>query len=432
MNMLFPKGAMPPPVMRDLMAALNAVLVFKGPADVVLSRYFKDHKNIGGRDRGWIAEGVYAVLRDKTLLGHLAQSMQGDQTRRLALLALARHAGMEAVARVATAEEQESLNRLATVDTATLPRAVRLSVPQWLLAALDAQGDVATTDTLLTSLNTSAPLDLRVNTLKGTCEEAQAALAAAGVETTPMPWSPWGLRCANKLNISQIKAFTDGLIEVQDEGSQLLTLLVGAKRGEMVADFCAGAGGKTLALGAMMRSTGRLYAFDTSLKRLERFKPRLARSGLSNVSPVAIDSENDVRIKRLAGKMDRVLVDAPCSGLGTLRRNPDLKWRQGPQDIAELAALQARILASAARLVKPGGRLVYATCSILDAENDAIVQAFLAAHSHFVELHAAELLSSQGVALPQPSSSCMRLKLAPQVHGTDGFFAVALQRQSIE
>jgi 16S rRNA (cytosine967-C5)-methyltransferase len=428
MNAVFPKGAMPPPVMQDLVAALNAVLKFSGPADVALSRYFKDHKNIGGRDRGWIAEGIYAVLRDKSLLGHLAQGMGGDQTRRLALLALARYAGLESINRVVNDSEREPLERLALVDAQTLPRAVRLSCPPWLLDMLDAQADAATTDALLDALNAPAPLDLRVNTLKATREEAHAALAAAGIETTPMPLSPLGLRSAHKLNISLTKAFTDGWIEVQDEGSQLLSLLLAPKRGEMVADFCAGAGGKTLALGALMRSTGRLYAFDTSLKRLERFKPRLARSGLSNVSPVAIDSENDARIKRLAGKMDRVLVDAPCSGLGTLRRNPDLKWRQTEKDVAELAALQSRILASAARLVKPGGRLVYATCSILNAENDAVVDAFLAAQSAFTLLNAQELLQAQGVAIHGMPGDGTRLRLAPHTHGTDGFFAVALQR----
>ncbi|MGL4574533.1 MAG: RsmB/NOP family class I SAM-dependent RNA methyltransferase [Burkholderiaceae bacterium] len=417
---------MPPPVMRDLVAALSSVLKFAGPADVALSRYFKANKNIGGRDRGWIAEGIYAVLRDKSLLGHLAQGMGGDQTRRLALLALARHAGLESINRVVNDAEREPLERLAAVDAQTLPRAVRLSCPQWLLDALDAQADATTTDALLSGLNAPAPLDLRVNDLKATREEAQAALTAAGIDTTPMPYSPLGLRCAHKLNISLTKAFTDGVIEVQDEGSQLLSLLVAPKRGEMVADFCAGAGGKTLALGGLMRSTGRLYAFDTSLRRLERFKPRLSRSGLSNVSPVAIDSENDQRIKRLAGKMDRVLVDAPCSGLGTLRRNPDLKWRQTEKDVVELAALQARILASAARLVKPGGRLVYATCSILNAENDVVADAFLASHPEFVELNASYLLNTQQVALP----GMARLRLAPHTHGTDGFFAVAMQRNT--
>jgi 16S rRNA (cytosine967-C5)-methyltransferase len=157
---------------------------------------------------------------------------------------------------------------------------------------------------------------------------------------------------------------------VQDEGSQLLALLLEAGRGEMVVDFCAGAGGKTLAIGAAMRSTGRLYAFDTSAHRLDALKPRLARSKLSNVHPAAIAHERDDRVKRLAGKIDRVLVDAPCSGLGTLRRNPDLKWRQSPKAVEEMTAKQAAILQSAARLLKPGGRLVYATCSVLPQENE--------------------------------------------------------------
>ena len=169
-------------------------------------------------------------------------------------------------------------------------------------------------------------------------------------------------------------------MEVQDEGSQLLAALVDAKRGEMVVDFCAGAGGKTLALGAAMRNTGRLYAFDVSGHRLESLKPRLARSGLSNVHPAQIAHERDDRIKRLAGKIDRVLVDAPCSGLGTLRRNPDLKWRQSPKSLEELQAKQSAILAGAARLLKPGGRLVYATCSLLPQENERVAEALSLIH----------------------------------------------------
>jgi len=192
-----------------------------------------------------------------------------------------------------------------------------------------------------------------------------------------------------------------------------------------VVDFCAGAGGKTLLLGALMRSTGRLYAFDVADKRLMKLKPRLARSGLSNVHPVLIGGENDIKVKRLAGKIDRVLVDAPCSGLGTLRRNPDLKWRQTPETVAELTRKQADILAGSARLVKAGGRLVYATCSILVEENEAIVDAFLAAHPDFVRLSAAEVLAKQGIEIAVGTD----LRLAPHTHGTDGFFAAVLDRK---
>jgi len=211
---------------------------------------------------------------------------------------------------------------------------------------------------------------------------------------------------------------------VQDEGSQLLGFLVQPKRGELVVDFCAGAGGKTLQLGALMRSTGRLYAFDVSERRLSKLKPRVARAGLSNVHPVLIAHERDAKVKRLAGKADRVLVDAPCSGLGTLRRNPDLKWRQSPQSVAEMVAKQTAILESAARLVKPGGRLVYATCSLLDEENDAVVDGFLAAHPEFRPISAGEVLARQGIALDTGE----RLRLSPRTHDTDGFFAAVLER----
>ena len=214
------------------------------------------------------------------------------------------------------------------------------------------------------------------------------------------------------------------MIEVQDEGSQLLAQIVGAKRGEMVVDFCAGAGGKTLALGAAMRNAGRLYAFDVSEKRLAKLKPRLARSGLSNVHPVVIAHERDAKIKRLAGKIDRVLVDAPCSGLGTLRRNPDVKWRQHPEGIAELNAKQTAILDSAARLVRPGGRLVYATCSILNEENETIVAQFSAAHPDFVLTPMQQILDEQKINLTMGDY----LKLSPESHDTDGFFAAVFTR----
>jgi 16S rRNA (cytosine967-C5)-methyltransferase len=229
--------------------------------------------------------------------------------------------------------------------------------------------------------------------------------------------------------LQKIDAFVRGDIEVQDEGSQLLALLTDAKRGEMVVDFCAGAGGKTLALGASMRSTGRLYAFDVNGHRLDALKPRMARSGLSNVHPAQIAHERDERIKRLAGKIDRVLVDAPCSGLGTLRRNPDLKWRQSPQAVAELTVKQAAILDSAQRLVKSGGRLVYATCSLLRDENEAIAEAFGAAHPDFVPLPAAEALAAAHATGAETLVAGPYLRLWPSVHGTDGFFAAVWQRK---
>jgi 16S rRNA (cytosine967-C5)-methyltransferase len=202
----------------------------------------------------------------------------------------------------------------------------------------------------------------------------------------------------------------------------------------MVVDFCAGAGGKTLALGAAMRSTGRLYAFDTSAHRLEAFKPRMARSGLSNVHPVAIAHERDDRVKRLAGKIDRVLVDAPCSGLGTLRRNPDLKWRQDMAGMTQLAARQLEILQSASRLLKPGGRLVYATCSLLQQENQQVASAFSAANDGFAQIDVGEIMTTLKVAGAESMCSggengLLYLQLWPHKHGTDGFFAAVWQKK---
>jgi 16S rRNA (cytosine967-C5)-methyltransferase len=249
-------------------------------------------------------------------------------------------------------------------------------------------------------------------------------LAQAPILCEATPFAPLGIRVIKKPALQNMPLFKNGSIEVQDEGSQLLSQIVGAKRGEMVVDFCAGAGGKTLSLGASMRNTGRLYAFDISDKRLAKLKPRLARSGLSNVHPVLIAHENDAKVKRLAGKIDRVLVDAPCSGLGTLRRNPDVKWRQSPQSIVELNEKQASILSGAARLVKAGGRLVYATCSILDEENEAIVEQFLASHEDFTLEPMSEILAEQKIDLQMEKY----LKLSPLQHQTDGFFAAVLTR----
>jgi 16S rRNA (cytosine967-C5)-methyltransferase len=309
----------------------------------------------------------------------------------------------------------------------------RHNLPDWLVQPLkDQLGEEFWP--FVTALDQAGALDVRVNALSAKRSEVQAELAKAGIEARLTPFSPWGLRLAGKPALNRVDAFNRGALEVQNEGSQLLALLTDAKRGEMVVDFCAGAGGKTLALGAAMRNTGRLYAFDTSAHRLDALKPRLGRSGLSNVHPAAIAHERDDRIKRLAGKIDRVLVDAPCSGLGTLRRNPDLKWRQTPQTVEEMAVRQAAILQSAARLLKPGGRLVYATCSLLPQENEAIAEAFGAAHPEFEPLDVAELLQAQKVegaaGLCQGGESGRRyLRLWPQRHQTDGFFAAVWQRR---
>jgi 16S rRNA (cytosine967-C5)-methyltransferase len=415
---------LPPAIITYTEEVLREILRFTGPADNTLSRYFRDHPKLGSRERGVIAEGVYGLLRNKAVYTNFAESGNGPTMRRMTLLGLADAVGVDALGGLSE-EETQWLIRVMQIDRTALPAALRANLPQWLYDKLVARDGEAATLELAEALNQPAPLDLRVNAIKATRDEVIASLATAPILCEPTPYASLGIRVVKKPALQNLPLFKNGSIEVQDEGSQLLSQIVGAKRGEMVVDFCAGAGGKTLALGAMMRNTGRLYAFDVSDKRLAKLKPRLARSGLSNVHPVQIAHENDAKIKRLAGKIDRVLVDAPCSGLGTLRRNPDVKWRQTEQSITELNAKQNAILSGAARLVKPGGRLVYATCSILNEENEAIVAQFMSTHEDFTLVPMKDVFAEQKIALEMQDY----LKLFPHRHQTDGFFAAVLERK---
>jgi len=410
---------------------VGLVLKFDHPADQVVSRFFRDHREFGPRERATLAETVYTVLRKKLLFDHLSPSGSGSKERRMAILGF--HGSRDFLKSALNDTEKRWLDNCDAVKPEDLLERHRHNLPEWLVAPLKAQlGDGFWP--LVESLQQPAPLDLRVNALTDKRAEVKAELAKTAIKSEVTPFSPWGLRIEGKPALTKLDAFARGAVEVQDEGSQLLALLLDAKRGEMVVDFCAGAGGKTLAIGATMRNTGRLYAFDTSAHRLDALKPRLARSKLSNVHPAAIAHERDDRIKRLAGKIDRVLVDAPCSGLGTLRRNPDLKWRQSPKSVEELTVKQTAILQSAARLVKSGGRLVYATCSVLPEENEAIAEAFGVANPDFEPVDAAELL--QGLKVEGFEALCAGgadgrryLRLWPHRHSTDGFFAAAWNRK---
>ena len=415
---------LPPAIITNTEEVLRDILRFTGPADSTLSRYFREHPKLGSRERGAVAEAIYSILRNKSVYTSFAESGNGPTMRRLTLLGLADAVGADALGGLSE-EETAWLERTSQIDRTLLPTAMQANLPQWLFDKFVARDGEAGALRLAAALNAPAPLDLRVNVIKATLDDVVKGLAEAPILAETTPYSSVGLRVLKKPALQNLPLFKNGLIEVQDEGSQLLAQIVGAKRGEMVVDFCAGAGGKTLALGAAMRNTGRLYAFDISEKRLAKLKPRLARSGLSNVHPVLIAHENDAKIKRLAGKIDRVLVDAPCSGLGTLRRNPDVKWRQTLQGVAELNVKQASILAGAARLVKNGGRLVYATCSLLEEENEAIVSAFLATHVEFSLIPMQQILVEQRIDLTMPTY----LKLSPDLHQTDGFFAAVLERK---
>lgn len=405
-------------------AAVADVMRLEHPADGLLSRFFREHPNVGQQDRSTVAETVYAILRRRRLLDFL---WPGADARELVLLtwAVLLGANLRELEPIANEAQSKRLAEAKAAARGDLPFAVACDLPDWVISRLCVRRTEDEVLALARGLLVSAPLDLRVNLMKTTRDAVIARLAADGFSAAPTPISPVGVRLQGKPAINRHPLFVDGSVEVQDEGSQLLAYLVGVRRGEMVVDFCAGAGGKTLALGMLMRSTGRLYAFDVSEKRLTNFKPRLARSGLSNVHPQRISGERDTRIGRLAGKIDRVLVDAPCSGLGTLRRNPDLKWRQQESSIEELCEKQRAILSGAARLVKKGGRLVYATCSLLDEENAGTVSAFLQAHPDFRRVNASEVLAAERIMV----AGGQDLELLPHVHGTDGFYAAVLERK---
>lgn len=361
-------------------AALDEVFHASKPADAVLRELFARHRNAGSRDRATISEYVYGVLRNAFVLRFLL----GEAAPALAL--------------VEAYVQRRHEEPLPALDDAT-----RHNLPRWLWDALVAQYG-ADASALAQALNRQATVDLRVNALKATRDAAIASLRADGIEATPTPLSPVGLRLAKREALQRTRAFREGLVEPQDEGSQLLAPFTQARAGEVVADVCAGAGGKSLALAAQMRDRGKVHAFDVSRERLQRLTPRLQRAGLSSVAPQPLRNERDPRLAALARQCDAVLVDAPCSATGTLRRNPELRLRE--PDLPALAGLQLRILAAAAELVKPGGRLVYATCSVLRAENQDVVGRFLSAHPAFARDD--------------------ELVLLPHRDGTDGFYAARL------
>ncbi|MET0218661.1 MAG: RsmB/NOP family class I SAM-dependent RNA methyltransferase [Burkholderiales bacterium] len=413
-----------PALLAATVAALGAVLPLAHPADAVLRAFFRDHPRLGARDRAFIAETVFVCLRRKRLLEHFAGAMR---PRRIVIACLAKLQGwsLQELAPLLEAGEIEWLREVRAASVEGLPLGVRADLPDWLVERLLASLGEEQLLAFARSLQQSAPLDLRVNLMRAKRDAVLARLARDGIEAEATPFSPVGVRLPGKPSIHRHELFLSGAVEVQDEGSQLVGLLVAPRRRDLVVDFCAGAGGKTLLLGDLMQSHGRLYAFDTSEKRLANLKPRLARAGLSNVQPQLIADEGDSRVRRLAGKVDRVLVDAPCSGLGTLRRSPDLKWRQTPGTTEEMKAKQASILAAAAQLVRPGGRLVYGTCSPLEEENEGIVESFLAAHPDF-DLKPAESALAQAKI---PLDTGRYLKVSPQTHGCDGFFAAVLERR---
>jgi 16S rRNA (cytosine967-C5)-methyltransferase len=414
-------------VVDALAEALSRVYRFDGPADAVMSRFFRERPALGRRDRSLVAEAIFYALRRYATLGWALQPAIPARAPRLAaLVALARQHGIDALDARALRGDLAAVRNALAIDLAHAPATVRAELPHWLYLAIERQYPDAAP--LMAALTEPAPLDLRANLMRATREEVLQELASHHVPAAATRYSPEGIRLTEKPALTQWPAYREGRIEVQDEGSQLIARLVQPRRGEMIVDFCAGAGGKTLALGALMRSSGRLYAFDINQRRLEGLGPRLKRSGLSNVHPVAIRSETDARVKRLHGKCDRVLVDAPCSGSGTLRRNPDLKWRFDETELARVNHVQHAVIAAAARLLKPGGRLVYATCSLLARENQDVVESFIEANPGFEVVPAASVLAAQAISIDHAGRFAPYFVMLPHLHATDGFFAAVIER----
>lgn len=428
----------------DLLIALESQP--RRPADATANDFFRARRYIGGGDRRAVGEIAWGVVRQRLRLDWWLHRVKCRATARMLVAAdllLARGLEVDAVL-AAFPGGQYAADPLSVLEERLLrqldgtrygpglihpamPEGVRLDLPDWVLPGFRARfGEDLAREAA--AMEAEAPLDLRANLLKGSREDAAAALAAEGIETTPTPFSPWGLRLPSRRPVTQTKAFLEGLIEVQDEGSQLIALLTDARPGMRVVDLCAGAAGKTLALAATMRNRGRITACDVSVPRLEGAVKRLRRAGVDNVERHLLES-GDRWAKRHAGQFDRVLVDAPCTGTGTWRRNPDARLRTDPTDLTELCVKQAEILAMSADLVRPGGRLVYATCSLLPEEDEMQVQAFLDRHPDFTVLPLADAWAAAGVAGPPPSEGPY-LVTTPARHGTDGFFAAVLQRHA--
>lgn len=413
------------------------------PADSIAAAYFKSRRFIGAKDRRAVADRVYGCLRRRARLDWWIGEMWRDggadsRTRVLADVVLMERPSEPELAELFEGahapsrpglEERELLRQLSgkPLFHHQMPDWVRGEYPSWMDETFTAlYGDRKAAE--MGAMRDEAPLDLRVNTLKGTRDEAVAALAEDGFTATPTPLSPLGLRLPGRVALMAQRAYREGFVEVQDEGSQLVALLTEAKPGQAVADFCSGAGGKTLALAALMANKGRLVACDVHDGRMARAAERLRRAGVHNVTKHVLEAEGDRWIKRSAGTFDRVLVDAPCTGTGTWRRNPEAKWRLTPQDVEELAALQRRVLTSAARLVRPGGRLIYATCSIMPAENEDRIAEFTAADPAFSVMPVPEIWQ-RVIAAPCPGEAPL-LRLSPAANGTDGFFVAVLTRSA--
>ncbi len=417
------------------------------PADRLTDEYFRKRRYAGSGDRRAVLERVYAILRHRARLDWWIErtglgAEAGPRTRVIALLALEDKSSPEETAMIfsgathcpepLTAADKELAAALygRPLNHADMPMPVMLEYPEWMDRSFSALWSERLPEEM-SALNQRAPVDLRVNMLKTTPEAALESLNGDYLEAEPTPLSPIGLRLTAKARLAGTHAFKKGWIEVQDEGSQLISLLCGAQPGMNVVDFCAGGGGKALALAASMGTDGKilgtLTACDISGHRLERMIPRLQRAGAEPVQTRVVAARNDEWVAANAGLSDRVLADVPCTGTGAWRRDPNAKWRFTPDDLDDMLALQQRILGMARILVKPGGRLIYATCSLLQEENERQLAWFLENHEDFQDLPIDEVWAETVGGPPPPAGPCLRL--SPASTGTDGFFCAVMERR---
>lgn len=411
------------------------------PADAIVSAYFRARRFIGSKDRAYVSNTLYDVLRHHARLGWWLRKNESAETPRNRLLAYLilvdrknvpvlheLFSGGKFAASKINAEEDAVLKKLEghTIIHPSMPDDVAGECPDWAVEGLKRRFGKATLQELKAMLK-PAPLDLRVNTLKSSREPVLKEIKATGLKAEPCALSSLGIRVEERPSLNALPMLKNGTIEIQDEGSQMVAFLVDAKPGDRVVDFCAGAGGKTLAIAAAMKNKGRIIACDVLEGRLKRSTERFRRAGVHNIEVKPLTSESDPWVKRHKASFDRVLVDAPCSGTGTWRRNPDSRWKKLGPGLENLLTLQAKILASASRLVKPGGRLIYATCSLLHEENDDQIKNFLATHNDFHVVEVSEILK-QTVPMLKMAHSSPYLALTPAQHNTDGFFGAVLER----
>lgn len=400
--------------------------------DQAITRTLKSATQLTDEARRQIVQSLTAINRHRTRLGwHLArEGVAPSPSALLSAWTVFANRGQR-WEDTAGLEDLVLMRKLARrqLDDSQMPEAARLECPPpWEDILREALGPRFAAE--MQAALAPPPVDLRVNTLKATREVAIERLHWDKVEARPTPTSPWGLRCEPGTNVSATRAFRDGLVEFQDEASQIAALLCDAKPGMQVMDFCSGTGGKTLALASAMQNRGHIVACDISDVRLARAKIRMKRAGAENAERIKLPPVDTKDMKRLHGRFHRVLVDAPCSGTGAWRRNPDLRWSPHASNLTELTALQAKIIARAASYVQPGGLLVYATCSLLPAENERQVEAFLANHPEFEAIGARAHWASL-TAIPWPCSHDDVLQLSPAQNGTDGFFAAVLRKAAI-